>query len=132
MSAIRKFDFSKSFEEVEINGSIYKVGFNDSDVLRYTTEFDRFYVKSKEINNKDSVNMTVDEQKEMFAEMQELTKTVVEEILGKGTYKKLYEQSGESLMNILEMVEYLSDVVGDRVKQIKMDKKKKYVVDKKR
>lgn len=127
----RKFDFNKSYEEIEIAGKTYQIEFNDEKILQYNKSFDKFYQESKKLNEIDATKLEQKEQEDLFIKMQGLTKSMVEEILGENTYDELYKLSGNSLMNMLEMVEYLSEVVGEKIERIKGDKKKKYLVNKK-
>lgn len=131
MTVARKFDFNKSYEEIEISGENYRIEFNDEKMTQYTKSFDKFYTETKAINEIDTSELTPNEQIDTFKKMQEITKGIVEELLGEGSYSRLYEASGKSLMNIIEMVEYLSDIVGEKSEKLRADKKKKYLVNKK-
>src|SRR5690625_3867955 len=98
MSVARKFEFKKSYEEVEIAGNTYKIEFTDEKLIQYNKNFDEFHVESKRISEVDTTKMNSKEKEDLFKEIQDITKKVVEELLGKGTYKELYEASGKSLM----------------------------------
>ena len=127
MSNIKKFDFNKSYEEIEIAGEEYRIEFNDEKLLEYSKAFDKFYQETQDINKIDTSDMDVEEQEESFKEIQKTIKTMIDVILGVGAYDTLYEQSGQSIMNMISMIEFLSDVVGDKMEQIQGDRKKKYI-----
>lgn len=130
MTTRKAFQFKKTYEEVEIAGETYQVDFSDESVNRYNKSFIEFYEETKRINAVDVSKLSVEKQSEMFGEMQELVKGVVNELLGRGSYETLYDASGKSLMNMIEMIEYLSEVVGDKTQKIREGRKKKYLVNK--
>lgn len=130
--AIRKFEFNKTYEEVEVAGEVFRIEFNDEKIQQYNRGFDKYYVESKKIKEKDLKKMNSEDKEKMFKQMQDLTKDMVEEILGEGTYESLYKASGNSLMNMIELVEYLSEIIGEVSERIRESKKKKYLANKKR
>lgn len=132
MAVPRSFDFNKSYEEVTISGNDYRIEFNDAKMIEYNKTFDKFYVESKEMKEIDTEKLSIKEQEDLFIQMQALTKKTVETLLGEGSYDVLYEASGHSLMNMIEMIEYLSDVIGEKMERIQSDRKRKYTVKKKR
>lgn len=128
----KAFQFKKTYEEVDIAGNVYQIEFTDDKVLQYNKSFDKFYTESKRINEIDVKKITVEEQQDLFKEMQGLVKKVTEELLGKGSFDALYAASGNSLMNMIEVIEYLSEVVGEKVQRIQKDRKNKYLIKKKK
>ena len=132
MSNLRKFEFNKSYEEFTIADKDYKMEFNDEKMVEYNKAFDKFYVESKRINEIDTKDITPKKNEEVFKEMKELTKGVINTLLYEGVYEELYEASGRSLINLIEMVEFLSEIVGEKMERIRNDKKKKYIVKKKK
>lgn len=128
----KAFSFKKSYEEVELAGKVFKIEFTDDDLLRYQKKFDHFYVEAKRLNEIDTSGMDVAEQEETFNEMIALTKSLVEELLGKGSFEFLYEASGKSMFNMLDAIEYLSEIVGDKLERTQRERKEKYLVKKKR
>lgn len=128
----KAFQFKKSYEEVEIAGETFQIEFTDDKVLQYNKSFDKFYQETKKLNKIDVSASNVEEQHELFGKMQDLVKRVTEELLGKGSYTKLYAASGSSLINMIEMVEYLSEVVGEKTERIREDRKNKYLINKKK
>lgn len=127
----KAFQFKKTYEEVELADNVYRIEFTDDKVLQYNKSFDKFHKESKKLNQIDVTKITVDEQQELFGKMQDLVKKVTEELLGKGSYDTLYEASGNSLMNMIDMVVYLSEVVGEKTEAIREDRKNKYLIKKK-
>lgn len=130
MSNLRKFDFNKSYEEFAIAGKDYKMEFNDEKMIEYNKSFDKYYTESKKINEMDTTNFTAKENEKVFKVMQDLTFEIIDTLLFKDASKELYEASGRSLYNLIEMVEFLSEIVGEKMEKIRNDKKKKYIVKK--
>lgn len=127
----KAFEFKKSFEEIDIAGNTYQVDFSDEKIATYHKSFEHFYKESQRIKAIDTKDMAPEKQRELFEEMQDLVKSVVEELLGKGTYADLYKASGNSLINILELVTYLGEIIEEKTKDINQVNKKKYIVNKK-
>lgn len=127
MINIKRFEFKKSYEEVELAGKTYKIEFNDEKLLEYNKAFDNFYQEIQDINKIDTSDMDAEEQEEIFKDMQKIIKSITDVILDVGSYDTLYEQSGQSIMNMISMIEFLSDVVGERMEQTREEKKQKYV-----
>ncbi len=126
----KAFEFKKSYEEVDLAGNVYRIEFTDEKVLQYNKSFDKFYRESKKLSKIDIKNSSVEEQHDLFYNMQKLVKKVTEQLLGEGTYDTLYEASGNSLMNMIDMVEYLSEIVEEKARHIQEDRKNKYLIKK--
>lgn len=126
--ARKAFEFTKSYEEVELAGKTYKIEFNDEKVLQYNKNFDKFQKESQRIHKIDAAEMPVKEQQGLFFEMQKLVEGLVKELLGEDAYGELYAASGNSLIGMMDVVVYLSDVVGERMEHIQSDRKNKYLV----
>lgn len=128
----KAFEFKKSYEEVDLAGNTYRIEFTDEKILEYNKSFDEFYKESKELGKLDIKNSTVEQQHELFYDMQKLVKNITDQLLGEGAYEALYEASGNSLMNMIDMVEYLSEVVEEKSRHIREDRKNKYLAKKKK
>lgn len=127
----KAFEFKKSYEEIEIAGNVYQVDFSDEKIAQYQKSFEHFYKESKRIKAIDVKSLPAEKQEALFTEMQDLVKNVVEELLGNGTYADLYKASGNSLINMLELMQYLGEVIQEKTQQINEGRKKKYIVGKK-
>lgn len=128
----KAFEFKKSFEEVEIAGNVYQVDFSDEKIAQYHKSFEHFHKESQRIKAIKAEDLPAEEQRGLFGEMQDLVKNVVEELLGKGSYAELYAASGNSIINMLELVTYLGEVINEKTQKINEGRKKKYIVNKKR
>lgn len=127
MSNMKRFDFNKTYEEVDIAGEVYKIEFTDGKLEEYWKKIDFFRQESVRLHKIDTTKLSPDEQLEIFKEMQDVTKDIIESFIGENTYDPLYEKSGNSLMNMLELATYLADIVNDKTNKMQADRKKKYV-----
>ncbi|XQY90641.1 hypothetical protein ACNRWW_14035 [Metabacillus sp. HB246100] len=124
---MKKFEFKKSYEEIEIAGNVYKLGLSDEDLRKYQKEFSSFFDKQQDFQKIKVDSLSYDEQVEHFDRMKNIIKELIELILGEGTFQPLYEASGKSLVNITELAEYLSEVIGEKLKVEKSAQYKEYV-----
>lgn len=127
MTNVRRFDFKKTYEEVDIAGEVFQIEFNDQKLEEYMKKIDFFRQESVRINQIDTSKLSSEEQVEVFNDMQDVTKDMIETFLGENTYTPIYEKAGNSLMNMLDLAIYLADVVDARTKKEQADRKKKYV-----
>ncbi|PFD98922.1 hypothetical protein CN288_20330 [Bacillus sp. AFS023182] len=110
-----KFEFEKTYKEVDIAGEIHRVEFNDEALSKHQKAIKRFDKGIKEVTEsvKDYEKAT-DEAIEATAQKQkEVTKDIVETFLGEGTFEKLYEKAGKSVMNLMELVHYLISIYAE-------------------
>ena len=127
MINIKKFEFKKSYEEVELAGKVYKIELNDERMLVYMKAFDKFYTKSNELHEIETEKLDIKAQEEVLNEMAEMIKEILDLLLGKGAYDELYEKSGQSVINMVDVVLFVGDVVGERMEQSREEKKQQYV-----
>ncbi len=127
MINIKKFEFKKSYEEVELAGKVYKIEFNDERLLVYMKAFDKFYTKSNELHEIETEKLDIKKQEEVLYEMAEMIKEILDLLLGEGAYDELYEKSGQSVINMVDVVLFVGDVVGERMEQSREEKKQQYV-----
>lgn len=123
---MRKFEFKKSYEEINIAGKVYRVDFSDENIKKYQKSFNEFYKKNKEFENIDEENLSVEEQQEILDKVLNIIKEFVETILGQNTFDELYDKSGKSIFNMMELVNYLAEIVGEKGQKLRDENYKKY------
>jgi hypothetical protein len=106
---MRKFEFGKAYEEIEINGKQYRVDFSDDKLKTYQDMFYKFYQEAQEIEQRQNM------------------KTVTETMLGEGTFDELFELAGRSTWNYMKLIEFLAETIEQRFNEIKEERRKKYV-----
>jgi hypothetical protein len=124
---MRKFEFRKTYEEVEIAGKIYRVDFSDDKINEYQKKFFSFQADVEKFTKIDETKLTQEEQWKHFEDVKALAKDVVETLLGEGTFNELYEAAGRSIMNIYDLIWYLADIVKERSARNREEKRKQYV-----
>lgn len=128
---MRKFEFKKSYEEIDIAGEVYRVDLSDEKVKMYQKAFKSFYEEGQKISEVDIEKLSDGEQEELLSKQLETMKLVTETVLGKGTFEKLYELSGRSTVNYMDLLLFVSEVMQEKAENLKEDARKKYVKKKK-
>ncbi|HDR8493706.1 TPA: hypothetical protein QC448_004802 [Bacillus cereus] len=113
-----KFEFEKTYKEVDVAGKLYKIEFNDDAIAKYQKELKTFDKDSKELATliTDYEKATDEEIDAVMNKQKEMTKHVVETFLGEGTFEELYEKAGKSVTNLMGLVNYLSDLYVEEAK----------------
>lgn len=122
-----KIDVQKSYEEVEISGVVYRVDLNDDRLKEYIKAFDEFRDESLKISEKEFVEMSKEEQAEATKRNYEIMEKVTDLMLGTGSFEKVYNDTGRSLMVMTNVLFQLIQIVEDKLTNFKLDKKSYYV-----
>ncbi|PFA22337.1 hypothetical protein CN384_25775 [Bacillus thuringiensis] len=124
---MKKFEFKKTYEEVEIAEKVFRIDLNDDKVFEYQESFNKYGKEMQEDSSSDIESFGKEEQKEFFDKQLQRIKEVIEIMLGKDSFEHIYEASGRSIINLAELVTYLSNLIGEKTVNIRDEKKKKYV-----
>lgn len=124
---MRKFEFGKAYEEIEINGKPYQIDFSDDKLKQYQDMFYKFYQEAQGIEQADIEKMTPEEQNALLEKQRQNMKTVTETMLGEGTFDELFELAGRSTWNYMRLIEFLAETIEQRFNEIKEERRKKYV-----
>jgi len=124
---MRQFKFGKSYEELDIAGEIYKLDLDDEKIKQNQVEIEKFYNEANKISNIDTDGATTAEQHEVFDKTKSLIKSLLDQLLGEGSFDKLYDQSGGSLMNLIDLIYELADIIKEQSDKRFEDKKNKYI-----
>lgn len=127
----RKFEFKKTYEEIEVADKKYQIDFSDEKVKEYGRAFKKFGEDYKKLFAIDESKMSEEEALDHFEQIQNLVKEMFEVMLGKGSYDSLYEASGKSIMNMFDFIEYLGEIVIEKQSRLKVDKSAQYLRNKK-
>lgn len=128
---MRSFDFKKSYEELKINGEVYKIDFSDAKLKEYRKSFNEFYAESQKMQSVNTSELAKDDELKQFEHAADLTKKAIDKLLGDGSFNKLYEQSGRSLFNMMDLVEFLAELVGEKTNKVRKERAHKYIKHKK-
>lgn len=124
---MKKFQFEKVYEEVEIGDKIYRVDFSDDKALEYRAKFNKFYKEAQELEKTDLDALSDEEQLAIFNKNRENMKEITDVILGEGAFDELYELSGRSTANYMQLLLFLGEVIAEKTEKVKEDARKKYV-----
>ncbi|WP_163258488.1 hypothetical protein [Bacillus paranthracis] len=107
-----KFEFEKTYKEVDVAGKLFKVEFNDDALNKYQKALKQFKRGTEELQSMiPDFEAASDKEIDAVTEKQkDLTKQVVETFLGEGTFEELYEIAGRAVANLLSLVHYLNDI----------------------
>lgn len=128
---MRSFDFKKTYEEIKINGEVYKIDFSDAKLKEYRKSFNEFYAESQKMQSVNASELVKDDEFKQFDQATGLTKKAIDNLLGDGSFDKLYEQSGRSLFNMMDLVEFLAELVGEKTNKVRNERAHKYTKHKK-
>ena len=124
---MRTFEFEKTYEEITIGEKVYRLDFNDEKLKEYATEIQKFHKRFLELDKVNHKDMSDKQALQHFDDIKELMRGVVEQLLGKGTFDEIYEQSGKSIMNVFDFVMYLKTVIDEKSHRNLDNIRKKYV-----
>jgi|SRR5690606_3024239 len=129
---MRKFEFKKTFEEVEIAGKVYRIEFSDDKIREYQEKFHSLEADVQELLNVEETKLTKEEREDRFEKGKQLVRNVIDMLLGEGSFDELYEKSGRSIINMYDLVEFLAEIVNERSAQNREEKRQQYVKPKRR
>lgn len=126
-----KFEFEKTYKEVDVAGELYKVEFNDEALLKYSKAFKTFKKDTEEVakNVVDIENATDEELEAVSLKQKELVKHIVETFLGEGTFDSLYEKAGKSSANLMGLVDYLNGIYVEETNKKTEKAREKYLAN---
>jgi hypothetical protein len=124
---MKKFEFSKAYEEIEINGESYRIDFSDDKLKQYQDMFYKFYQEAQEIEQADIEKMTSEEQTTLLEKQRQNMKMVTETMLGEGTFDELFGLAGRSTWNYMRLIEFLAEIIEEKFSKTKEERRQKYV-----
>jgi hypothetical protein len=124
---MRKFEFKKTYEEIEIAGKVYKIEFNDDKLREYQEKFFSFQTDAEEYLKVDETKLTKEELWEHFEKGKQVARNVIDTLLGEGSFDELYEKSGRSIANMYDLIWYLAEIVQERNARNREEKRQQYV-----
>ena len=112
---IRKFEFKKSYEEIDIAGGIYKIYLDDESIKKMYTAFENFNEKAEKLDAVDVSKLDAKGHIEHFEKQKELFKECINLILkDEKAFDVLYINAGKSISNMVGLLNYLGDIIGEK------------------
>ncbi|WP_153124680.1 hypothetical protein [Peribacillus tepidiphilus] len=124
---MRKFEFKKTYEEVDIAGKVYRIEFNDDKLREYQEKFLSFQADVDEYVKIDETKLTKEEQWDHFEKGKQLARNVIDTLFGEGSFDELYEKGGRSIENMYDLIWYLAEIVKERSGRNREEKRQQYV-----
>ncbi|MED4904125.1 hypothetical protein [Parageobacillus thermoglucosidasius] len=124
---MRKFEFGKSYEEVEINGKPYKIDLSDDKLKEYQRKFQQFFNEAQDLQKADVEKMSLEDQEALLEKIRKIMKVITDSMLGEGTFDELFELAGRSTWNYMNLIYFLIETVNTKFEAVKEEKRKQYV-----
>jgi hypothetical protein len=123
---MRKFEFKKSYEEIDIAGEVFKVSLKDEDRNKYGGQLKKFYGIINKVNKADST-IEIDEAVALEEEFRTVILETVDVLFGEGSGAKLHKASDEQAEELIPVVFAVAEIINERRQEqvSKYSKKKK-------
>lgn len=112
---MRKFEFKKSYEEIEIGGEIYKVSLKDDDRKKYNNQLLKFYELVNQINNVEKIDLK--KSIELEEKAKEITLETLDALFGEGSADKLYEACEQQIQELMPLIYEVAEIIQERRKE---------------
>lgn len=126
-----KFEFEKTYKEVDVAGTVYKVEFNDEALMKQQKAIKRFQKGIEEVTASiTDFDSATDESIESTNKKQkELAKDFVESFLEEGTFEALYEKANKSVANLMGLINYLIGIYAEENQKKTEETRNKYLAN---
>lgn len=126
----RKIEIKKAYEEVEIGTKTYRIDLSDDKVHEYQEFFVKYEKEANELENTDVTELSIEEQNAFREKTKNLTKAMINVILGEDAFEDVYEATGRSSIVMFDVISQLMDIIEERSTDFK-EKAKEYYTQKK-
>ncbi|HDX9500150.1 TPA: phage tail assembly chaperone [Bacillus thuringiensis] len=129
-----RFDFEKTYKEIDVAGTVYKIAFDDDAMLKYQIASKEYEAKVQEVQTlvPDIEKASVEELKLLNEKQKALFKETIELFLGDDTFEELYEKAGRSVIQLTGLLDYLTGLVEEELKSQSASVQDKYLQNKKK
>ena len=111
---VKKFTFGSVIEEVEIGNKQYVVDFSDTAVEKRDEVLHKWHKEYAAFANTDIDSLDINDQRLKLSSLRENMKEFIESVLGEGVFAELYELSGKSTTNLLELALFLMEFIAEK------------------
>ncbi|WP_054634817.1 DUF6673 family protein [Thalassobacillus sp. C254] len=119
-----QIDLDLPYDEFEIAEKEYHVYFDDNSLEKYEKELEILHAEWKK--KKDLSKLNAKQKEEYKKEQMKKVARFIEAFFGEGTFEEIYEATGKSMINLVAVVEAVSDWLTKKLGKIKMDQKEYY------
>ena len=126
-----QFNFEKTYKEVDIAGKVYRIEFNDEAQAKYQKVLKGFEKEANAIigSIENYQSATDEEIDKLQAEQKALVKRTIEVFLGEGVFDEVYEMAGRSIMNLMELVTFLTNMYVEETRNKAEKAQNKYLAN---
>lgn len=110
----RKFEFKKSYEEVEIAGEQFKLSMKDDDRKKYAGQLEKFHTVVKEIEGVDPKDVDFKQSQVYEEKMKEMALETLDVVFGEGAGEKLYTLAEEQTEELIPLVFLVAEILNER------------------
>ncbi|MBP1971578.1 hypothetical protein J2Z83_003729 [Virgibacillus natechei] len=128
---MKKFEVKKSYEEVDIEGDIYRIDLSDNKLKEHILEGHNLKEKADEILNMPS-GSSVEQIEQGLEEVKAVTKDATDNLLGEGAFDVIYPKTGESVNVMADTLFQVIDYLNEKREKDNESKKAKYTKKKKK
>lgn len=116
MNNVVQFNFEKNTDkEIEINGELFTIPMDDESKAKHIIATKKFGLASQEVatSNENLLDMSDEEIQNLATKQREMMKDLIEAILGKNTFAKMYKLAGKSAIKLMPLAQELLRLVAD-------------------
>lgn len=123
------FQFEQPYDEIDINGEIYKLYYDDDSLKKYQKLATDYRKDATEYAKKqDEIEkMSNEEIDKLEKEGVEFMRRFTDGFFGDGAFEPIYEASGRSMINFIPLVEYTLEWLNAKMPDAEQKKKEYYL-----
>mgnify|MGYP001187633840 CR=1 FL=1 len=126
MGVIR-IDIEKPTQEFEIGGEIYTARWDDDTLLELERKFAKYNEMAMQSSKLDVSKLSYEEQQRIRTEQLKVIEELLDTLFGEGSYKKIYESTHRSMVNLGKVIEVVMEFVVEKIQLKKQSAREKYV-----
>jgi hypothetical protein len=111
---MKKFEFKKSFEVIDIAGKEYKVGLKDEQRKQYSEQLNKFYQIAEKAKQTDENKLTLETAQQLEDEMKVVTLDTLDALFGSGSGEELYEAADHQTEELIPIVFSVAEIINER------------------
>jgi hypothetical protein len=111
---MRKFEFKKSYEEIEIAGKVYKFSLKDEDRKRSNQQILKFNDLVTKVDISDVDGMGGEAALKLEEEFKGTMLETLDVLFGEGAGKELYDAAEEQTEELIPIVFEIAEIISER------------------
>lgn len=120
------FNKADLFDTVEVGEHSFDINLNDEKVRNFRALALDYSERAQAIAKIDTTKLNETEIVDLEKEASDLLQNVIDQILGAGSFETIYKELGENTFNVAKFVEYLFEILEEKLKESKLIAAQKY------